>query len=79
MYKLGNLVKLEVFIDDVPVMLLSGMTVRHALMGAGLWSKRAGVRIVDEWGNELGFDGALHHGMRMRTLSQKKKEEIKNE
>jgi len=56
-----------VFVDDFEVSLMPGMTVRHALMAAGLWPERELIRIRDEWGNELGFNGAVHDGMKITT------------
>ncbi len=48
-------------------MLMSDMNVRHALVAAGLWPLREQLRIVDEWGNQIGLDGAIHAGMRIVT------------
>lgn len=46
--------------------MLPGMTVRHALIGAGLLDAvECGRRVVDEWGNEVGLDGALSDGMKL--------------
>jgi hypothetical protein len=46
--------------------LLSGMTVKHALISAGLLKAiQAGQKTYDEWGNEVGMDGALTEGMRV--------------
>lgn len=51
---------MRVYVNDVPFDLLPGMTVRHALIAAGrLEEVRAGARVLDAWGNELGLDGAL--------------------
>ncbi len=48
-----------VFVNDKEVHLLPGMTVKHALTQAGLMkSVKAGKRVYDEWGNEIGLDGA---------------------
>ncbi len=54
---------MRVFVNHIPVDLLPGMLVRHALIRAGLLqeidkSKKA----YDEWGNELGLEGALSEG-----------------
>lgn len=57
---------MRVYVNDVPVDVLPGMTVRHALIAAGrLEDVRAGARVWDEWGNELGLDGALSEGVRI--------------
>jgi hypothetical protein len=55
-----------VYVNDRPVDLLPGMTVRHALIGAGcLADIRGNKRVYDQWGNVLGLDGALSEGMRI--------------
>ncbi len=49
-------------IYDIP----PGTTVRHALIRAGLLDEiAAGKKAYDEWGNELGLDGALTEGARI--------------
>jgi len=59
-------VTMKVFVNDIPVDVLRSMTVKHALINVGLLreiedSKKA----YDEWGNELGLDGALSEGMKI--------------
>ena len=55
-----------VFVNDKEVHLLPGMTVKHALTQAGLLkSLEAGKRVYDEWGNEMGLDGATYEGMKI--------------
>jgi len=55
-----------VFVNDKEFHLLPGMTVKHALTQAGLIeSVKAGKRTYDEWGNELGLDGALSENMKI--------------
>jgi hypothetical protein len=55
-----------VFVNDKEVHLSSGMTVKHALTQAGLTeSVKAGKRVCDEWGNEIGLDGALSENMKI--------------
>ncbi len=57
---------MRVYVNDVPVDLVRGMTVRHALIGAGLLDLIGkGKRVYDEWGNEMGLDGAVAEGMRI--------------
>jgi len=57
---------MRVYVNDRPVELVRGMTVRHALIGAGLLDRIGrGGRAFDEWGNELGLDGAVREGMRI--------------
>jgi hypothetical protein len=57
---------MRVYVNNKPVDLLPGMTVRHALIAAGRLAEIAsGKRAYDEWGNEIGLDGALSEGMRI--------------
>ncbi len=52
-----------VYINDIPVDILPGMTVKHALIHAGLLKEMETLkRVFDEWGNEIGMDGALSGG-----------------
>ena len=56
---------MRVYINDIPVDILPGMTVRHALISCGLLSEiESGRHVFDEWGNEAGLDGALSEGMK---------------
>ncbi len=55
---------MKVYVNQRPVELLPGMTVRHALIGAGLLGEvERGRRVFDEWGNEVGLDGEIADGM----------------
>jgi hypothetical protein len=57
---------MTVHVNGKPFVVLSGMTVRHALISAGLLKKiKKGKRAYDDWGNELGLDGALTEGMKI--------------
>jgi len=57
---------MEVYVNDKPVHLLPGMTVKHALTHEGLLEKLVcGKKVYDEWANELGLDGALSEGARI--------------
>lgn len=57
---------MTVFVNNLEISLFPGMTVRHALIGAGLIDEvTAGKKAYDEWGNELGLDGALTEGSRI--------------
>ena len=57
---------MTVFVNDKRVDLLPGMTVRHALTQAGLLkSLEVGKRVYDEWGNEMGLDGATYEDMKI--------------
>ncbi|MFI5293521.1 MAG: hypothetical protein ACHQ0Y_00645 [Thermodesulfovibrionales bacterium] len=56
---------MKVYVNDIPVDVLTGMTVRHALIGAGLLGEIGQKKTYDEWGNEIGLDGALREGMKI--------------
>lgn len=57
---------MKVFVNNKPVELLPGMTVKHALISVGsLEEVKAGRKVYDEWGNELGLDGELSEGVRI--------------
>jgi len=48
------------------------MTVKHALIHAGLLKEIEGFKkVYDGWGNELGLDGALSEGMKIYIRSTK--------
>jgi hypothetical protein len=54
---------MRIYVNNMPCDLLPGMTVRHALIQTGLLSeKEQSERVFDEWGNEIGLDGALSEG-----------------
>lgn len=57
---------MEVYVNSRPVRLPPGFTVRHALINAGLLpAVERGLKVYDEWGNELGLEGALSEGMKL--------------
>lgn len=57
---------MEIYLNDRPLTLLPGMTVRHALIQAGrLAEVEAGKKVYDEWGNELGLAGTLTAGLKI--------------
>jgi hypothetical protein len=61
---------MKVYIDDIFIDLLHGMTVKHALIAVGrLKEIEAFKKVYDEWGNELGLDGALSEGMKIFVKS----------
>jgi len=63
---------MKVYVNQNSVEVLPGMTVKHALMSAGLFEEReASRKAYDEWGNELGVDGALSEGMRIYVKKSK--------
>ncbi len=56
---------MRVFVNGASVDLMAGMTVRHALVGAGLPLPFERLCVRDAWGNEVGLDGALSEGERL--------------
>lgn len=57
---------MKVYVNDIPIAILPGMTVRHALISAGLLKElEASKQVFDEWGNEIGLDGALSKGAKI--------------
>jgi len=57
---------MKVYVNQEPVDVLPGMTVRHALLCAGLLGEvETFMKAYDEWGNELGLGGALSDGMKI--------------
>ena len=57
---------MRVFVNSQEVELLPGMTVRHALIGAGFQNRLPeGARATDEWGNSIGMDGAVDEGAKI--------------
>ena len=63
---------MKVYVNQESVGLLPGMTVKHALRAAGLLKEvEASKKVYDEWGNELGLDGALSEGMKINVRSTK--------
>ena len=54
---------MRIYVNNIPCDLLPGMTVRHALIQTGLLQEtEQSQRVFDEWGNEIGLDGALSEG-----------------
>ena len=59
---------MNVWVNNQPVDLLAGMTVRHALIQADLVNEiEKGKKVYDEWGNEVGLDGAVAEGQRFEV------------
>jgi hypothetical protein len=57
---------MKVYVNHIPVDVLPGMKVKHALMKAGFLKEIEGSKkVYDEWGNEVGLDGALSEGMKI--------------
>ena len=58
--------RMKVYVNKKPVDVLPGMTVKHGLISAGLLKEIEGSKkVYDEWGNEVGLDGALSEGMKI--------------
>jgi hypothetical protein len=63
---------MKVYVNQKSVDVLPGMTVKHALIHAGLLKEIEGFKkVYDGWGNELGLDGALFEGMKIYIRSTK--------
>lgn len=61
---------MRIWFKGIPVSLIPGMTVRQALINSDLLTEiEKGARVFDEWGNEIGLDGALEEGMRLELRS----------
>ena len=59
---------MNVWVNNQPVDLLEGMTVRHALIQTDLVKEiEKGKKVYDEWGNEVGLDGAVEEGQRFEV------------
>jgi hypothetical protein len=57
---------MRVYVNDRQVDILPGMTVRHALIAAGLLAQVDEAKSVrDEWDNPVGLDGALSEGVKI--------------
>ena len=57
---------MKIYVNQKPVDVLPGMSVKHALLNAGLLKEvEASKKVYDEWGNELGLEGALSEGMKI--------------
>lgn len=56
-----------IYVNDKPVDILQGMKVKHALIAASMLNeiKKRSRKVYDEWGNEVGLDGALAEGMKI--------------
>ena len=65
---------MKVYVNQKSVDVLPGMTVKHALIAAGLLKEiKALEKVYDEWGNQLGLDGAVSEGMRIYVKPTLKK------
>jgi hypothetical protein len=60
---------MRVWVNNQSFMLADGMTVRSALIRAGLLKEiEQGGRVLDEWDNEIGLEGALEEDSRIRVV-----------
>ncbi|MBT9129837.1 MAG: hypothetical protein DDT40_00445 [candidate division WS2 bacterium] len=62
----GN--RIIVFVDDRELPLYRGMEVKHALIAYDMniyqEAMEGKLKVVDEWGNEVGLSGAISEGNR---------------
>jgi hypothetical protein len=57
---------MKVFVNDREVNLITGMTVKHALIAARLMDEiKQGKKVYDEIGNEIGLGGSLTEGSKI--------------
>jgi len=57
---------MRVYVNEVSIDLPAGMAVKHALIHSGLLKEIGALKkVYDEWGNEIGLDGALSEGMKV--------------
>jgi len=57
---------MKIFVNDQSIDIFPAMTIRHALIRAGLLKElENSKKVYDEWGNELGLEGALSEGMKI--------------
>jgi hypothetical protein len=57
---------MKVYVNDLEVTIVPGMTVRHALIAAGLVHEiEKGRKVYDEMGNEIGLGGTLTEGSKI--------------
>jgi hypothetical protein len=43
------------------------------LIGAGLWTDKDHILVLDQWDNEIGFDGSVHDRMFINLMPREKK------
>jgi hypothetical protein len=61
---------MRIWLNNQPIDLIAGMTVRQALIQADLLPEiEKGAKVFDEWENEIGLDGALTEGNRLNLKS----------
>jgi hypothetical protein len=60
---------MKAYVNNREVDLVPGMTVKHALIAAGLIDVvKRGKKVYDEVGNEIGLDGAMAEGTKIRVM-----------
>jgi hypothetical protein len=63
---------MRVWLNGRPIDLVPGMTVRQVLIQTGLLREiEKGTKIFDEWGNQVGLDGALEEGTRLEIRPER--------
>ena len=66
---------MKVYVNHIPVDVLPGMKVKHALMNIRLLKEIEGSKkVYDEWGNEVGLEGALAEEVKIyiRTMNNER-------
>ena len=57
---------MKIYVNDEPIDILPGMTVKHALIRAGVLKEiETAKKAYDDRGNEIGLDGALSKEMKI--------------
>ena len=65
-YTTGKDTDMKVYVNDQEFELVPGMTVKHALIDAGLLDMiKQGKKVYDEMDNEIGLSGALTEGAKI--------------
>jgi hypothetical protein len=63
---------MKIYVNDKPVVILHGMTVKHALISTEFFNDVDSIkRVCDKWGNEIGLDGELTEGERIYVAQKK--------
>jgi hypothetical protein len=59
---------MKVYVNDEEIECTPGMKVSHALISVNLLEEaKRGAKVTDEWGNDVGLDGALTEGMKIEV------------
>jgi len=65
-HRQGKDTNMKVYVNDQEFDLVQGMTVKHALIDAGLLDMiKQGKKVYDEMDNEIGLSGALTEGAKI--------------